>query len=127
YTSELPTESKTNSPNKIDRKFINEFTALVENNLSNEDFAVDDICKKIGISRVQLYRKVKALIGYNVNDYILNVRLHKAKFLLAKENLTISEVSFRVGFSSQGYFSTVFKSRFGVTPSEFKEKKKEAL
>ena len=127
YTSELPTESKTNSANKIDRKFINEFTALVENNLSNEDFAVEDICKKIGISRVQLYRKVKALIGYNVNDYILNVRLQKAKFLLAKENLTISEVSFRVGFSSQGYFSTVFKSKFGVTPSEFKDKKKEAL
>ncbi|WP_276500760.1 substrate-binding domain-containing protein [Terrimonas pollutisoli] len=127
YTSELPTESKTNSANKIDRKFINEFTALVENNLSNEDFAVDDICKKIGISRVQLYRKVKALIGYNVNDYILNVRLQKAKFLLAKENLTISEVAFRVGFSSQGYFSTVFKSKFGVTPSEFKDKKKEAL
>jgi signal transduction histidine kinase/DNA-binding response OmpR family regulator len=126
YTSELPTESKTNSANKIDRKFINEFTALVENNLSNENFAVDDICKKIGISRVQLYRKVKALIGYNVNDYILHVRLQKAKFLLAKENLTISEVSFRVGFSSQGYFSTVFKSKFGVTPSEFKDKKKDA-
>lgn len=123
YTSELPTESKSNSANKIDRKFINEFTALVESNLSNEDFAVDDICKKIGISRVQLYRKVKALIGYNVNDYILNVRLQKARFLLAKENLTISEVSYRVGFSSQGYFSTVFKSKFGVTPSEFKEKK----
>lgn len=123
YTSELPTESKSNSANKIDRKFINEFTALVESNLSNEDFAVDDICKKIGISRVQLYRKVKALIGYNVNDYILHVRLQKARFLLAKENLTISEVSYRVGFSSQGYFSTVFKSKFGVTPSEFKEKK----
>jgi signal transduction histidine kinase/DNA-binding response OmpR family regulator len=123
YTSELPTESKSNSANKIDRKFINEFTALVESNLSNEDFAVDDICKKIGISRVQLYRKVKALIGYNVNDYILHVRLQKARFLLTKENLTISEVSFRVGFSSQGYFSTVFKSKFGVTPSEFKEKK----
>lgn len=123
YTSELPTESRSNSANKIDRKFINEFTALVESNLSNEDFAVDDICKKIGISRVQLYRKVKALIGYNVNDYILHVRLQKARFLLSKENLTISEVSYRVGFSSQGYFSTVFKSKFGVTPSEFKEKK----
>jgi signal transduction histidine kinase/DNA-binding response OmpR family regulator len=127
YTSELPTESKTNSANKIDRKFINEFTALVETNIANETFAVDDICKQIGISRVQLYRKVKALIGYNVNDYILNVRLQKAKFLLAKENLTISEVAFRVGFASQGYFSTVFKSKFGVTPSEFKDKKKEAL
>lgn len=123
YTSELPSESRTNSSNKLDRKFISEFTAIVENNLSNEDFAVEDICKTIGISRVQLYRKVKALIGYNVNDYIMNVRLQKAKFILSKENLSISEVAFKVGFSSQGYFSTVFKSRFGITPSEFKEKR----
>ena len=126
YTSELPTETRSNSSSKIDRKFITEFTAIVENNIANEDFSVDDICRKIGISRVQLYRKVKALIGYNVNDYILTVRLKKAKFLLTNEDLTISEVAFKVGFASQGYFSTVFKSKFSVTPSEFKEKKKEA-
>ncbi len=122
YTSELPSETRSNSSNKIDRKFINEFTALVENNISNEDFTVENICKHIGISRVQLYRKVKALIGYNVNDYILTVRLQKAKFLLSNEDLSISEISFKVGFSSQAYFSTVFKSKFGVTPKAFKEK-----
>jgi AraC-like DNA-binding protein len=126
YTSELPTESRSNSSTKIDRKFINEFTAIVESNLSNEDFSVDDLCREIGVSRVQLYRKVKALIGYNVNDYILTVRLQKAKFLLADMQLTISEISFRVGFSSQAYFSTVFKSKFSLTPSEYREKKKGA-
>jgi YesN/AraC family two-component response regulator len=125
FSSELPTETRSNSSNKIDRKFITEFTAIVENNISNEEFSVDDICRKIGISRVQLYRKVKALIGYNVNDYILTVRLKKAKFLLTNEDLSISEVAFKVGFASQGYFSTVFKSKFGITPSEFKDKKKE--
>ncbi len=124
YTSELPTEARSNSSNKIDRKFINEFTAIVENNLSNEDFSVEDICREIGISRVQLYRKVKALIGYNVNDYILTVRLQKAKFLLVNEDMAVSEVAFKVGFSSQAYFSTVFKSKFSVTPSEYREKKK---
>ncbi len=124
YNSELPTESRSNSSNKIDRKFINEFTSLVENNIDNEDFSVDEICKEIGISRVQLYRKVKALIGYNINDYILTVRLQKAKYLLTNENLTISEVAYKVGFASQAYFSTVFKSKFLVTPSEFKEKKR---
>ena len=122
YTSELPTEIRSNSSNKIDRKFIRQFTSIVEENLSNEEFSVDDIFRKIGISRVQLYRKVKALIGYNVNDYILTVRLQKAKFLLANEDLSISDVAFKVGFSSQGYFSTVFKSKFGVTPKSFKEK-----
>ena len=123
FTSELPTETRSNSSNKIDRKFVNEFTAIIENNLSNEGFSVDDICKQIGISRVQLYRKVKALIGYNVNDYLLTIRLQKAKFLLVNEDLTISEVSYKVGFGSQAYFSTVFKSKFGITPTEFKNTK----
>jgi signal transduction histidine kinase/DNA-binding response OmpR family regulator len=120
FTSELPTETRSNSSSKIDRKFINEFSAIIENNISNEDFSVDQICKEIGVSRVQLYRKVKALIGYNVNDYILMVRMQRAKFLLSNAENTISEVAFKVGFSSQAYFSTVFKSKFGITPSEFK-------
>jgi signal transduction histidine kinase/DNA-binding response OmpR family regulator/ABC-type xylose transport system substrate-binding protein len=123
YTNELPTETRSNSSSKIDRKFINEFTAIVENNISNEDFSVDDIGKKIGISRVQLYRKVKALLGYNVNDYILTVRLQKAKYLLLHEELSIAEIAFKVGFASQAYFSTVFKSKFSVTPKAFKEGK----
>jgi signal transduction histidine kinase/AraC-like DNA-binding protein/ABC-type xylose transport system substrate-binding protein len=123
YTSELPAETRSNSSSKIDRKFINEFTAIVENNISNENFSVDEICKAIGVSRVQLYRKVKALIGYNVNDYILTVRLQKAKYLLLNEDLSISEISYKVGFSSQAYFATVFKSKFGVTPKAFKESK----
>jgi AraC-like DNA-binding protein len=110
----------------MDRKFINEFTAIVENNLSNDNFSVEDICREIGISRVQLYRKVKALIGYNINDYILTVRLQKAKFLLADMELSISDVAFQVGFSTQAYFSTVFKSKFAITPSEYREKKKGA-
>ena len=124
YTSELPTETRSNSSSKIDRKFINEFTAIVENNISNEQFSIDDISKAIGVSRVQLYRKVKALIGYNINDYILTVRLQKAKFLLTNEDASISEVAFKVGFSTQAYFSTVFKSKFSVTPSEYREGKK---
>jgi AraC-like DNA-binding protein len=52
------------------------------------------------------------------------VRLQKAKFLLANENLTIAEIAYKVGFSSQAYFATVFKSKFSITPSEYKEKKK---
>jgi AraC-like DNA-binding protein len=124
YTSELPTESKSNPSSKIDRKFINAFTSLVENNLSNENFSVDNICREIGISRVQLYRKVKALLGYNVNDYILAVRLQKSKFLLAEKEFSISEVASKVGFSTQAYFSTVFKSKFSITPSEYRERKR---
>ena len=122
FTSELPSNLKTQTLGKIDRKFLSEFTALVESNISNEDFSVEDICKSMAVSRVQLYRKVKALLNININDYILNTRLQKAKYLLQHEELTISEISYNVGFSSPAYFSTVFKSKFGVTPKAFKEK-----
>jgi signal transduction histidine kinase/AraC-like DNA-binding protein/ABC-type xylose transport system substrate-binding protein len=125
YSSELPNESlRASASKKIDRKFVSEFSSIVESNIANENFGVDDICKEIGISRVQLYRKVKAVLGFNINDYILSVRMQKAKHLLLNEDLTISEISFKVGFSSQAYFSTVFKSKFGFTPSEFKAKSK---
>jgi AraC-like DNA-binding protein len=122
FTSELPSNLKTQTLGKIDRKFLSEFTALVESNIANEDFSVEDICKSLAVSRVQLYRKVKALLNVNVNDYILNTRLQKAKYLLQHEELSISEISYNVGFSSPAYFSTVFKSKFGVTPKAFKEK-----
>ena len=124
YTSELPGEFiKNSSSKKIDRKFVNEFSSIVESNIANENFSVNDLCKELGISRVQLYRKVKAVLGYNVNDYILDVRMQKAKYLLLNEDLSISEISFKVGFSSQAYFATVFKSKFSVTPKAFKETK----
>ena len=118
----LPSELKTQTINKLDKKFINEFNALIESNIANENFSVEDICRHIGLSRIQLYRKVKALLNCNVNEYILNKRLQKAKYLLQNDELTIAEVAYKVGFSSPAYFSTVFKSKFDVTPSEFKEK-----
>jgi signal transduction histidine kinase/AraC-like DNA-binding protein/CheY-like chemotaxis protein len=122
FTSELPSNLKTQGAGKIDRKFVSDFKSIVESNLANEEFRVEDICKSVGVSRVQLYRKIKALLNINVNDYILNVRLQKAKYFLQHEELTISEIAYKVGFSSPAYFSTVFKSKFGVTPKAFKEK-----
>jgi signal transduction histidine kinase/AraC-like DNA-binding protein/CheY-like chemotaxis protein len=124
YSSELPHENARSSiSKKIDRKFVSEFSSIVESNIANENFGVDDVCREIGISRVQLYRKVKAVLGYNINEYILDVRMQKAKYLLLNEDLSISEISYKVGFSSQAYFSTVFKSKFGTTPKAFKEDK----
>jgi AraC-like DNA-binding protein len=122
FTGEMSSSLMTQTVGKLDRKFISEFTALVESNIANEDFSIEDICKTLGISRVQLYRKVKALLNVNVNDYILNTRLQKAKYLLQHEEVTVSEIAYKVGFSSPAYFSTVFKSKFGVTPKAFKEK-----
>jgi AraC-like DNA-binding protein len=107
---------------KLDKKFLNEFSGIVEANLSNEKFTVDDICKNIGISRIQLYRKVKALLGCTITDYILSRRLQKAKYLLANEDLSIAEITYQTGFASPTYFSTVFKGKYDCTPSEYKRK-----
>lgn len=122
FTTELPATLKTQTVSKLDRKFVSEFTAIVESNINNEDFTPDDICRHLHVSRVQLNRKVKALMNVAVSDYILTTRLQKAKYLLQHEDLSISEISYKVGFSSPAYFSTVFKSKFGMTPRDFKEK-----
>ncbi len=123
YTCELPNEFlHSHAVKKIDRKFVNEFTSIVESNIANENFGVDNICKEIGVSRIQLYRKIKALLGCNIHDYILSVRIQKAKFLLTNEDLPISEIASKVGLASQAYFSNVFKSKVGTTPKAFKEK-----
>ena len=122
FTGETPVALNTQTISKSDRKFISEFMALVESNLPNEDFSVDSICKNMGISRVLLYKRVKTLLNMNVNDYILSTRLQKAKYLLKNESFTIAEIASRTGFTSPAYFSTVFKSKVGVTPKEFREK-----
>ncbi len=97
--------------------------SIVESNLSNESFNVDDLCKQMAISKIRLYRKVKALLDCNVNDYILDVRVQKSKYLLNQGEFTVAEIAYKVGFSSPAYFSTVFKTKVGKTPTEFKNKK----
>jgi signal transduction histidine kinase/DNA-binding response OmpR family regulator/cellobiose-specific phosphotransferase system component IIB len=122
YISDISSSgNKKQVSNVIDKKFLNDFAGIVEHNLSNENFSVDEISRSIGISRVQLYRKVKALLSCSVTDYILNRRLKKAKYLLTNEDYTISEISYKVGISSPTYFSTVFKAKYGMSPTEFKK------
>ncbi|QEK53111.1 substrate-binding domain-containing protein [Pedobacter aquae] len=127
FTTEIATDNRHNVTNKLDKKFLSEFASIVESNIANEKFNVDDICKQIGISRVQLYRKVKALMDTNITDYILNRRLQRAKYLLLNEDLTIAEITYQVGFASPTYFSTVFKTQNGCTPSEYKKNKSDLL
>ncbi len=122
FTGELASGIKTQTVGKLDRKFINEFSAIVATNLGNDAFTVEDLCKEMAVSRVQLNRKLKALLNTNASDYILNARLQKAKYLLQHEDLTIAEIAYQVGFASPAYFSTVFKSKFGTTPKAFKDR-----
>ena len=100
--------------------FLKELNTLIETNLKNSSFTVENLATGLEISRVQLYRKVKALLGVSVNEYINSIRLKKAKNLLQNSKLNISEIAYEVGYSSPGYFSTSFKKEYGISPKELK-------
>jgi signal transduction histidine kinase/AraC-like DNA-binding protein len=109
--------------NEIDRVFITKFVDYIEQNYARQDFQVADLSQEFGLSRSQLYRKVNALLGETISDYIQNVRLKKAEELLWENKLTVAEIAYQVGYSSPDYFSTVFKSKYNVAPSQFKKNK----
>ena len=93
----------------------------IKTNLDNTNFSVENLADALNISRVQLYREVKAMLGISVSDYISNYRLEKAKSMLESTNYSISEIGYATGFSSPNYFSTAFKGKFGVTPGAYKK------
>lgn len=106
--------------NQPDRKFLNELTALIEQHVADASFSVEILSREMGASRVQLYRKVQALLGMNVIDYMAEIRLKKAKRLLTETNKTMAEIAYETGFGSPAYFTTFFKQRVQKTPSEFR-------
>ena len=101
-----------------DKQFIKQLHDIIQKNLSDTDFGVEDIGKEIGLSRVQLYRKVKAMTGSSVVDLIRKSRLAKSRRLLESRSMSISEVAYDVGFSSPSYFTKCFKDEYGMLPGE---------
>ncbi len=106
----------------LDQQFLRKFTGYVEANLAEQNLTVESLSETFGLSRVQLFRKTKALLGESPNDFIQQVRLKKASQLLLESDLTVAEVAYHSGYSSPGYFSTAFKGRYGCSPSEWREK-----
>lgn len=123
YIHGLNVSTVTTAPGNLDRKFINDFTALIEKNVANADLGANEIAHELGMSRVQVYRKVKALLGFSINDYLVNVRLQKAKYLLLNTDKSVAEIAQEVGFSSPAYFSTIFKNKVKQSPTEFRSNK----
>lgn len=105
--------------NALDDAFIRQLKQLAEENISNPDFDVEMISRKMAMSQSVLYKKVKALTGLRVNDIVKNVRLKKAAELIAENKYAVYEVADMVGYSDTKYFSKEFKKYFGKTPSEY--------
>jgi CheY-like chemotaxis protein/AraC-like DNA-binding protein len=107
------------SISEIDREFIKELQEVIEKNLSDPDFNVEQLGKKLYMSRATLYRKIHALTGESPNDFIQTYRLKRGAELLEKNFGTVLEVAFEVGFSSASYFTKCFKKKFNQLPSAF--------
>ncbi|WP_255157778.1 substrate-binding domain-containing protein [Siphonobacter sp. BAB-5385] len=120
FRRELAIDTSVPISQANDRKFIQELTALVEKNMTRSDLSVEELAREMGLSRVQLYRKVKALLDCGVTDFIQSLRLTQARELLATQSISIAEVAYQVGFSSPTYFSTAFKGKYNISPSDFK-------
>ena len=101
-----------------DKQFLKQLHSIIQKNLSDSEFGVEDIGKQIGLSRVQLYRKVKAMTGSSVVDLLRKARLTKAKRLLESRSMSVSEVAYDVGFSAPSYFTKCFKDEYGMLPGE---------
>lgn len=102
----------------LDRTFIKKFTKIVEEKLIDTELNIDEIGKEIGLSRVQLYRKIKSLTNYAPNELVRIIRLKAAENLIIKTDKTVSEIAYETGFSSPSYFSKCFKEYFNETPTE---------
>ncbi len=102
----------------IEEKFLCKVLEVVEKHLSEEEFSIEDFVEEVGMSRVQLHRKLKALTGKSASLYLRSVRLAKAKELIEDKKGNISEIAYSVGFSSPAYFTACFKEEFGYPPSE---------
>ncbi len=108
----------------IDEKFLDKVQRIIDEDLGDTNFTVDEFCKKLGMSRMQLHRKLTALTGLSTSAFIRDQRLRLAIQRLEKSGESISEIAYAVGFSSPSYFIKCFKETYQMTPNEYMAKEK---
>ena len=113
---------KQGDVNDLDRDFVSRFKALVEERMKDSSLNVEDLGHEMGMSRVQLYRKLKSLTNSSPNELLRRIRLRRASSLLTTTGMTVSEVAYEVGFSSPSYFTKCYKEEFGESPTEKRKK-----
>ncbi|TKG96960.1 hybrid sensor histidine kinase/response regulator [Puteibacter caeruleilacunae] len=110
---------KINYKNELDQQFIQKCMDIVNDNMSNSDFSVEEFSKRLFMSRPVLYRKIKALTDQSPQDFVKIIRLKKSAELIKQGRLSISDIAYSTGFSDPKYFSTSFKKFYGVSPSKY--------
>lgn len=122
YSQEVVLKPKDISISRIDEKFIGKVQAILDAHLTDSDFSVEEFSNLLGMSRMQVHRKLKALTGLTASEFVRSQRLQLATSLLKESDITISEVCYQVGFNNPSYFTKCFKDAFGCLPSEYSQK-----
>jgi signal transduction histidine kinase/ligand-binding sensor domain-containing protein/DNA-binding response OmpR family regulator len=104
-----------------DRQFMEKLLRVVETNINNERFGVEDLAAGSAMSQAQLHRKLKALVNQSANQFIRSVRMHRAKELLEKDAGNIAEIAYMVGYGDPGYFTRTYRTFFGILPSDVRK------
>lgn len=120
-TSKEETQTEEKKIDSPDEKFLKKLRSLIEDNIGDSDFGVEQLGEEIGMSRAQLYRKAKALTNYSPVELIRNSRLKKGRQLLAQGDKNIQQVAYEVGFTAPSYFTKCYKEYFGEMPNEMKK------
>ena len=102
---------------KVEDAFMKKVNAIMEDHYTDENFSLPQLCREIGMSRSQLFRKMKAVADIAPSDLIRSYRLNKAKTMLENGDVSVAEVTYQVGFKDPSYFSKLFQEEFGVMPS----------
>jgi len=110
--------------NQSDAKFIRRVIDLVEENMADWNFDLEIMAQKLAVSRRQLFRKLRAAAGCSPNTFIRTLRLRRAAQLLAESQMTVTEITYAVGFSDLKYFRTIFREYYGVAPGEYLKRSK---
>jgi len=113
-----------NNLSKADQEFLDKAKAIVEKNISNAEFDSDLFAQEIYLSRSQLHRKIQSITGQSTGEFIRTIRLKKAAQLILDKTLSVTQISFEVGFNSPSHFSKAFKQMFDCLPSEFIDRSK---
>ena len=115
-------DSKKIGINNTHKTFLEKAEKIIEENLMNNEFGVEDLALALSFSRMQLYRKFKSILGSSANEFIRNYRIKKAAHLLIETDLNVSEILYDVGFTNRSYFSKCFKQSFDMSPKEYAKK-----
>ena len=121
YKNPMNIEEEEGQISRLDRKFLNKISKIVEENKDRE-LSVEELSEMIGLSRVHLYRKIKKLTGMSVSEFANSVKLRLSLELLKNSGNSISQIAYEVGFSSPSYFTKCFKEQFGISPSDYAKK-----